>query len=63
MSKRILILSSSPRKRGNSNALCDRFMQGAIEAGHQVEKVAECPIHSALSAEWVGYRESNPGCP
>jgi len=39
MSKRILILSSSPRKRGNSNALCDRFMEGAIEAKHQVEKV------------------------
>ena len=39
MSKRILILSSSPRKKGNSNALCDRFMEGAIEASHQVEKV------------------------
>jgi multimeric flavodoxin WrbA len=39
MSKRVLILSSSPRKRGNSNALCDRFMEGAIEASHQVEKV------------------------
>jgi multimeric flavodoxin WrbA len=39
MSKKVLILSSSPRKRGNSNALCDRFMEGAVEAGHQVEKV------------------------
>jgi multimeric flavodoxin WrbA len=39
MSKRVLILSSSPRKHGNSNALCDRFMEGAIEASHQVEKV------------------------
>ena len=39
MSKRVLILSSSPRKRGNSNALCDRFMEGAVEANHQVEKV------------------------
>jgi len=39
MSKRVLILSSSPRKKGNSNALCDRFMEGAIEANHQVEKV------------------------
>ena len=47
MSKRVLILSSSPRKRGNSNALCDRFMEGAIEASHQVEKVvlAEKTIH------------------
>jgi len=39
MSKRVLILSSSPRKKGNSNALCDRFMEGAIAAKHQVEKV------------------------
>ena len=39
MSKRVLILSSSPRKGGNSNALCERFMAGAIEANHQVEKV------------------------
>ena len=39
MSKKVLILSSSPRKKGNSNALCDRFMEGAVEAGHQVEKV------------------------
>jgi len=39
MSKRVLILSSSSRKRGNSNTLCDRFMEGAIEAKHQVEKV------------------------
>ncbi len=39
MSKRVLILSSSPRKRGNSNALCDQFMKGAVEASHHVEKV------------------------
>ena len=39
MSKRVLILSSSPRKDGNSNTLCDQFMKGAIEASHQVEKV------------------------
>jgi multimeric flavodoxin WrbA len=39
MGKKVLILSSSPRKNGNSNALCDRFKEGATEAGHQVEKV------------------------
>jgi multimeric flavodoxin WrbA len=39
MRKKILILSSSPRKKGNSNALCDEFMRGAAEAGHDVEKV------------------------
>jgi multimeric flavodoxin WrbA len=47
MSKKVLILSSSPRRKGNSNALCDRFAEGAIEAHHQVEKVAlaEKTIH------------------
>ena len=47
MSKKVLILSSSPRKKGNSSALCDRFAEGAIEAKHRVEKVvlAEKTIH------------------
>ena len=39
MSKKILIISASPRKGGNSDILCDRFMQGAEEAGNTVEKV------------------------
>lgn len=37
--KNVLILSGSPRKGGNSDLLCDRFMTGAQEAGHQVEKI------------------------
>jgi multimeric flavodoxin WrbA len=39
MSKKILILSSSPRKNGNSSMLCDEFMRGAVDAGNQAEKV------------------------
>ena len=39
MSKKVLILSASPRKGGNSDLLCDQFAKGAEEAGHQVEKV------------------------
>lgn len=35
----VLIISSSPRKEGNSDVLCDRFAKGASEAGHAVEKV------------------------
>lgn len=34
-----MILSASPRKQGNSDLLCDRFMEGAREAGHQAEKI------------------------
>ena len=39
MSKKVLILSGSPRKKGNSDILCDEFARGAIEAGHEVEKI------------------------
>ena len=39
MSKNVLILSSSPRKGGNSDLLCDQFVMGAQEAGHQAEKI------------------------
>ncbi|HJD19638.1 MAG TPA: flavodoxin family protein, partial [Candidatus Avelusimicrobium excrementipullorum] len=39
MSKNVLIISASPRKGGNSDLLCDRFLAGAREAGHQAEKI------------------------
>ena len=39
MKKNVLILSSSPRRGGNSDRLCDRFAEGAREAGHDVEKI------------------------
>ncbi len=39
MSKKVIILSGSPRKRGNSDLLCDEFAKGAIEAGNKVEKI------------------------
>jgi multimeric flavodoxin WrbA len=55
MSKRVLILSSSPRKEGNSNALCDRFREGAIEANHQVEKVV-------LAEKKINYCTGCYGC-
>lgn len=37
--KKVLILSSSPRKGGNSDILCDEFARGAKEAGNVVEKI------------------------
>ena len=39
MSKNVLIISSSPRRGGNSDTLCDQFMQGAEEAGNRVDKI------------------------
>ena len=39
MSKKVLILSGSPRKDGNSDILCNEFMRGALESGNEVEKI------------------------
>ena len=39
MGKKVLILSGSPRRGGNSDLLCDEFMRGALEAGNQAEKI------------------------
>ena len=39
MSKKVLILSGSPRKDGNSDLLCEEFLRGAEERGNQVEKI------------------------
>ncbi|MBP1589964.1 MAG: flavodoxin family protein [Kiritimatiellae bacterium] len=46
--KRILILSASGRKGGNSDLLCDEFARGAVEAGHEVEKIR-------LAEKKIGY--------
>jgi multimeric flavodoxin WrbA len=40
MNKNILVISSSPRKGGNSDLLCDQFISGAIASGHIAEKIA-----------------------
>jgi multimeric flavodoxin WrbA len=40
MPKKILILSASPKKQGNTAALVEWFTQGARSKGAQVETVA-----------------------
>lgn len=39
MSKKVLVLSGSPRKGGNSDTLCDEFIKGAKKSGNEVKKV------------------------
>lgn len=43
----VLIINSSPRAKGNSDLLCNEFIRGAEEAGHQAEKISlrEKEIH------------------
>ena len=38
-SKKVLVLSSTPRRGGNSDLLCDEFIRGAREKGHEIEKI------------------------
>ncbi len=46
--KKVLIISASPRKGGNSDLLCDQFLKGAQDAGHDAEKIS-------LSAHKINY--------
>lgn len=39
MKKNVLIISTSPRKGGNSDALAEEFARGARAAGNDVEKI------------------------
>ncbi len=38
--KRILVIVGGGRPNGNTNQLVDAFIKGAIEAGHEIEKVS-----------------------
>lgn len=38
MAKSVFIVSSTPRKGGNSDILAEAFAKGALDAGHRVEK-------------------------
>jgi multimeric flavodoxin WrbA len=39
MSKKVLIISSSPRRQGNSDILCDEFARGVLFGKNDVDKV------------------------
>lgn len=39
MAKKVFIVSSTPRERGNSDILAEEFARGARDAGHEVRKV------------------------
>lgn len=62
MGKKVLILSGSPRRGGNSDLLCDEFMRGAIENGNDAEKIF-------IRSKKIGYctacyycRDTGKGC-
>ena len=40
MNKKVVIISSTPRKNGNSQILCEAFEKGAKEAGNEVDLIS-----------------------
>lgn len=50
MTKKVLILSSSPRRGGNSDTLCDEFMRGAIEVVTK-QKSFSCVTRQSIIAQ------------
>lgn len=53
---KIVIITGSPHKKGSSNCLAERFIEGAKEAGHSVERfdVAFMNIHPCLGCDHCG---------
>lgn len=53
---KILVITGSPRKNGNSNTLADYFIKGAKDSGHNVVRFDSAfkmytPVLPATSAE------------
>jgi len=53
--KKILVLAGSPRKEGNSDLICDQFINGASKAGHETEKIY-------VSEQRIGYCNACYAC-
>lgn len=53
--KNVLIISSSPRKNGNSQSLCEEFERGAKESGNLVKLVR-------LAEKKIGYCKACDYC-
>ena len=53
---KILVLTGSPRKNGNSNTLADFFIRGAEEAGHEVIRfdAASSDVHPCIACNSCG---------
>ena len=58
--KKVLIISASPRKGGNSDLLCDEFARGATEAGHEVEKIRLAEKKGRLLHRLLRLSETEP---
>lgn len=59
MSRKVVIISSSPRRKGNSEILCDQFLKGAKEAGCEVEKINlnDYTIHPCIACDYCRHHD------
>ena len=62
MNQKVLIISSSPRRKGNSETLCNQFAKGAKEANHIVKKINlnDYTIHPCIACDYC--RKHNNIC-
>ena len=62
MKRNIIILNGSPRRNGNTSALCDTFTEGAEGAGHSVTRfnLQGMNIHGCLGCMKGGKDEASP---
>lgn len=56
---KILAVSASPRKDGNSDVLCERFLTGASEAGHETAKIRLAEKNISPCSACYGCREKH----
>ena len=56
---KVLAISSSPRKGGNSDVLCDKFLKGAAENGNEVQKIRLAEKKIAPCAACYGCTENH----
>ena len=56
----ILVITGSPRKKGNSDLMADAFIGAALKAGHEVNKIyaSDLNVHGCTACE---YCSSHPG--
>ena len=60
MKQKVLIISSSPRRKGNSEILCNQFTKGAKEAGCDVVKINlnDYSIHPCVACDYCRKHDS-----
>lgn len=61
MKKNILLLMSSPRRKGNTDKLADAFIEGAVDKGHNVKKfyVSCRKINPCLGCQYCTKHKGN----